>query len=150
MKFTFGRRKHFFLLLKKKIMYCMSVFKFHCKWGEKVKVLVAQLCPALCLAMDRNPLCFSVNGIPQARILEWVAIPFSRGSFQLRDGTWASCIAGGLFTFWATREALWYHLYMESKIWYKWTYLWNRLTDIENKLTKGERGSGRDKLGAWD
>ena len=44
--------------------------------------------------------------------------------------------------------------YMESKIWYKWTYLQNRnrLTDIENKLmvTKGERQEGRDKLGVWD
>ena len=41
----------------------------------------------------------------QARILEWVAIPFSRGSSQLRDGTQVSCIAGGFFTSWAAREA---------------------------------------------
>ena len=43
--------------------------------------------------------------ILQARILEWVAISFSRGSSQPRDGTWVSCIAGRLFTTWATREA---------------------------------------------
>ena len=44
-------------------------------------------------------------GIPQARILEWVAMPFSRGSSQPRDQTWVSCTAGRFFTDWATREA---------------------------------------------
>ena len=52
------------------------------------------------------------------------------------------------------RQISWYHLYMESKIWHKLTYLQkrNRLTDIENKLmvTKGERGWGMDKLEIWD
>ena len=42
-------------------------------------------------------------GISQARILEWVAIPFSRGSSQARDWTQVSCIAGGFFTSWATK-----------------------------------------------
>ena len=46
----------------------------------------------------------SVHGILQARILEWVAIPFSRGSSQPKDQTQVSCIAGGFFTNWATRE----------------------------------------------
>ena len=46
----------------------------------------------------------SVHGILQARILEWVAIPFSRGSRWSRDETQVSCIAGSLFTIWATRE----------------------------------------------
>ena len=45
-----------------------------------------------------------VYGILQARILKWVAFPFSRGSFQPRDQTQVSCIAGGFFTNWATRE----------------------------------------------
>ena len=48
----------------------------------------------------------SVHGILQARILEWVAIPFSRGSSQPRDRTQVSCIAGGFFTNRAMREAL--------------------------------------------
>ena len=48
----------------------------------------------------------SVHGIFQARILEWVAIPFSRGSSQTRDQTWVSLIAGRVFTLWVTREAL--------------------------------------------
>jgi len=47
----------------------------------------------------------SVHGILQARILEWVAIPFSRGSSQPRDQTQVSCLAGGFFTIWATSEA---------------------------------------------
>ena len=48
-------------------------------WLQKVKVLVAQSCPTLCDPMDCSPP-GSVHGILQARILEWVAIPFSRGS----------------------------------------------------------------------
>ena len=47
-----------------------------------------------------------VHGILRARILEWAAFPFSRGSSQPRDRTQVSCIAGGFFTSWATREAL--------------------------------------------
>ena len=60
------------------------------KW--KVKVKVAQLCPAVCDPMD-----YTVHGILQARLLEWVAYPFSRGSSQLRDWTQVSHIAGGFF-----------------------------------------------------
>ena len=46
-----------------------------------------------------------VHGILQARILEWVAILLSKASSQPRDETQVSCIAGGFFTSWATREA---------------------------------------------
>ena len=53
--------------------------------GEKVKVLVAQSCLTLCDPMDCSLPGFSVHGILQAKILEWVAIFFSRGSSQLRD-----------------------------------------------------------------
>ena len=48
----------------------------------------------------------TVHGIFQARILDWAAISFSRGSSQPRDRTWVSCIADRRFTIWATREAL--------------------------------------------
>ena len=48
----------------------------------------------------------SVHGILQARILEWVAIPSSRGSCRLRNWTQVSCIAGRFFTIWAIREAI--------------------------------------------
>ena len=50
--------------------------------------------------------CFSLHGILQARILEWVAISFSKGSSWPRDQTWVSWIAGMFITIWGTREAL--------------------------------------------
>ena len=51
-------------------------------------MLVTQLYSTLCNSMDYSPPCSSVRGILQARILEWVAIPFSNGSSQPRDWTW--------------------------------------------------------------
>ena len=63
----------------------------------KVKVKVAQSCLTLC-----NPMDYTVHGILQARILEWVAFPFSRGSSQPRDRNQVSRIAGRFFTSWAT------------------------------------------------
>ena len=69
--------------------------------------LVDQSCLILCDAMDCSPPGSSVLGIFQARILEWVAISFSRGSSQHRYQTCVSCvssIAGGFFTCWAIRE----------------------------------------------
>ena len=68
-------------------------------------MLVTQ-CPTLCDPMDCSPPGSSVHEISQARILEWVAISFSRGSSQPRDRTRVSCTAGRFFTDWATREAL--------------------------------------------
>ena len=67
---------------------------------KKVNVKVAQSCPTLCHPMD-----YTAHGILQARIPEWGAIPFSRGSSQPRNWTQVSCIAGRFFTSWATREA---------------------------------------------
>ena len=55
--------------------------------------------------MDCSPPGSSVHGILQARILEWIAISFSRESSQLRDQIWVSCIADRFFTVWAAREA---------------------------------------------
>ena len=51
-----------------------------------------------CDCMDSSPPGSSVRGISQARLLEWVAIPFSRGSSRPRDQTHVSCLADGLFT----------------------------------------------------
>ena len=70
-------------------------------------VLVTQSRLTLCDPIGCSPPGFSVRGIPQARILEWVAIPFFRGSSGCRDRTWVwkiSCTAGRFFTVWATRE----------------------------------------------
>ena len=55
---------------------------------------VAQLCLILCDPMDYSLPGSSVHGIFQARILEWVAISFSRGSLWPRDQTWVSCFVG--------------------------------------------------------
>ena len=57
------------------------------------EVEVAQLCLTLC-----NPMDYTIHGILQARILQWVAFPFSRGSSQPRDQTQVSRTAGGFFT----------------------------------------------------
>ena len=68
--------------------------------STRAKVKVTQLCPTVC-----NPMNYTVHGILQVRVLEWVAIPFSRESYLLRDWTQVSYIVGGFFTVWATREA---------------------------------------------
>ena len=86
-------------LLHSKILYSLS----HWKWSESE---VAQSCPTLCDLMDCNSPGSSVHGIFQARVLEWVAISFSRGSSRPRDRTQVSRIIGRCFTIWATREAL--------------------------------------------
>ena len=71
----------------------------------KLKVLVTQHVQLFVTPMDCSPLGYSVHGILQARILEWVAMPFSGGSSQPRDQTWVSCVAGKFFTIWVTWEA---------------------------------------------
>ena len=65
-----------------------------------------QLCLILWDPMDGSPPGSSVHGILLARILELLALPFSRGSSHHRDWTQVSCIASGFFTIWATREVL--------------------------------------------
>ena len=77
------------------ILYHCAIWEAHRRY-MKVKV---KLAPTLC-----NPMNYRVRGIFQARILEWVAIPFSRGSSQPRDRTQVSHNAGRFFTSWATRE----------------------------------------------
>ena len=65
---------------------------------------VVQSCPTLCDPMDYSPPGFSIHGIFQARILEWVAISFSRRSSSPRDQTRVSRIVGRCFIVWTTRE----------------------------------------------
>ena len=66
--------------------------------GKKVITFINEPCPTLCKPMDCSPPSSSVHGILQARILEWIAMPFSRGSSQFRDRTCISCKAGRFFT----------------------------------------------------
>ena len=77
-------------------------------------MLVTQSCPILCKSLDCNPPCSSVHEI-LPRILEWVAIPFSKASFQARDQTQVFCTEGRFFTIWATREA---PIYREGRQWH--------------------------------
>ena len=82
--------------MKSKVISSFHKKLFKASWSE---VKAAQSCPTLCDPMD-----YTVHRILQARILEWVVIPFSRGSSQPRDQTQVSRIADGFFTSWATRE----------------------------------------------
>ena len=74
----------------------------------KMKVLVPRSCPAFCNPVNCSSLGSSVHAVLQARILEWVAISFSKGSFWPRDPTQISPIAGRCFIGWATRENIQY------------------------------------------
>ena len=73
--------------------------------------------PTLCDPMDCSPPGSSVHWVSQARILEWVAISFSRGSSQFRNQTHVSCIACRFFTDWTTREAALYSLVISIWVW---------------------------------
>ena len=87
--------KYVGILLKENILKIVYIYVCVC-----VKMKVAQSGLTLC-----DPWDYTVHVILQARILEWVAVPFSRGSSQSRDQTQVSHIAGGFFTSWATKEA---------------------------------------------
>ena len=76
---------------------------------------VPQSCPTLCDPMDCSLSGSSTHGVFQARVLEWIAISFSRGSSRPRNQTRVSHIAG--FTIWATREA-------DMNIWWSNMNIW--------------------------
>ena len=83
---------------------CRGEISFLIYVDKKERKIPAHLYPNLCDPMDCSPPGASVHGILQARTLKRVAIPFSRGSSQLRDWSQVSCIAGRFFTIWATRK----------------------------------------------
>ena len=94
------------------------------KWVVKV----TQSCLTLCDPMD-----YTAHGILQARILEWVAFPFSRGSSQTRNWAQVSHIAGRFFTSWAISEAIFevltsyqiYDIQIPSHIpWVNFSFCW--------------------------
>jgi len=91
--------------LRISVLFLLSLQRLCLSLNDELKVIpvksemkVSQSCPTLCDLMDCSLPGSSVHGILQTRILEWVAVPFSRGSSQPRDQTHASCIAGGFFT----------------------------------------------------
>ena len=84
------------------ILSCREKAPGSWKWTDTWSVCMhAQSCPTLCDLMDCSLAGYSVYGILQARILEWVVVPSSRASFWPRDPThvpYISCIGGGLVT----------------------------------------------------
>ena len=89
-------------------------------WKKVKESEVAQSCPTVCDPVDRSLQGSSVHGILLARILEWVATSFSRGSSQPRDQTQVSRIGGSYFNLWATRKLMKY-LVNSRKISIRWT-----------------------------
>ena len=107
----------FFTIWSVSFIRILNQNAFFSRWIRKIQPLVlfipcecARSCPTLCDPMDCSPLGSSVHGIFQARILEWVAISFSRQSSWPRGWTCISCISRWILYHWATREAL-YLLY---------------------------------------
>ena len=103
-----GTQPNKYISLKKKEGEMYQTFL---KWKQQVEEwyigydgvcggggLVTQSCRTLCNPMDCSSTGSSVPGILQTRILEWVAIPFSRGSSQPKDWTYISCISRQFFT----------------------------------------------------
>ena len=117
-----------------------------CKW----KVLVALWRLTLCNPVDCSPPDSSVHGILRARIPEWVAIPFSKGSSPPKNWTQVSCIAGRFFTNWATkalgypephpllcaRALPWVHALVLLNVWFlkkQFHMLWKGCQKISDK-----------------
>ena len=78
--------------------------RFRWRWGKQGN---RSECQTLCDPVGYNLPGSSIHGILQVRVLEWVAISFSRESSRPKDRTRVSCIAGRHFTIWDTREARW-------------------------------------------
>ena len=95
---------------------------------------VTQPCPTLWDPMACSLPGFSVHGIFQARVLEWVTISFSRRSSRPRDWTQASRTVGRRFTVWATREVLTYEHTANSR--HGRTYSWG----LKGRLHLGDQG----------
>ena len=105
----------------------------------------APSCLTLCDPMDCSLPGSSDHGILQARILEWIVIPLSRGSSQPRDRTQVSCITGRFFTNSAIREALiWVCICIENNLkgdassCGQWLPLWSGIGQVSNWLCNNE------------
>ena len=101
-------------------------FCYNLEVGASVVISESVSCSVVfssCVPLDCSPPGSSVHGILQARILEWVVIPFSRGSSWPRDRTPVSCIAGRFFTVWATREAWLNYTYVYFFMFFPWWFI---------------------------
>ena len=87
-------------LQKRSVLFCTSAGFWMQGWSSAKSL---QSCPTLCNPVDCSPPGSSVGGTLQARILEWAAISFSRGSSWPRNWTQVSFIAGKFFNIWCPR-----------------------------------------------
>ena len=117
---------------------CQRMFKWKWKWSRSV--VSNSLRP-----VDCSPPSSSIHGILQARILEWVAISFSRGSSQPRDRTQVSHIVGRRFNLCATREDLKYKNTVFQKTSCRDTEL--QIQVLTSKVSREERKPGWKKNG---
>ena len=117
---------------------------------------VVKSCLTLCDPVDYSSPGSSAHGISQARILEWVAISFSRGSSWSREWTHISCLAGGFFTTEAPRKLMEYYSAMQRRKACPSATTWMNLEDmmlsgISKSFTHRtrEQNSGCQGLGEW-
>ena len=156
MKQTWRRNRE---LRAKRVRYVMTPIK---PWTEPYLQLVdsrilnyvlscsvAKSCPALCHPMDCSLPGSPVHEILQARVLEWVAISFSTGSFQPRDQTQVSCTAGRSFTIWATREAHIRHNSNYEVFWKRQKYENNKRVVVAKVLKGGKMEMHRCSTGIF-
>ena len=92
-------------------------------------MLVTQSCPTLCYLMDCNLPGSPVHGMPQARILEQVVIPFSRGSSWPKDQTQVSCISASLVAQTVKKS---YHMIQQFHF---WVFIWRKQKTVIQKDT---------------
>ena len=113
---------------------------------------VTQSCPTLCDSMNCSLPGSSVHWIFPARILEWFAISFSRGSSRFRDQAHASCLCRQILYHWTTREAQFHFTYVKKetmrnliiffKVWKRWGYLERSMRRMSGKLFLSPENSG--------
>ena len=121
------KTKELFHKMKSQPMELDKIFANHIL--DESESEVTQLCPTLCNPMDCSLPGSSIHGIFQTRVLEWVALSFSRRSSQPRVWTQVSHIVGRCFTIWATREA---HIW-DKRLISKMFILRNSYNSIANK-----------------
>ena len=94
-------------LILNTLFFCYSVCHWHCQ-GVMLNLCLCVNCSVVSNSVMSWTVAFQAPfpGISQARILEWISIPFPRGSFWYRDWTQVSCISSRFFTIWTTWEWL--------------------------------------------
>ena len=142
------------------ILYLPFLYYYHCccylqmhrplqaPWSKQRVLCVQPLShvPLFHEPMDCSLSGSSVHGISQARILEWVAISFSRGPSQLRDQTCISCIGRRILYHWATGQAWWSK---QNDMTGKNAHLSHWLDGLAFEEVHGDKSQLRSLLSIW-